>query len=181
MDNFVPRPLTHNDLNRMMLEHNNYRSSGGKEGQILNLTSYVVEDFNFSKQDLSGIDAYNSVFIRCKFTGCNLAYSHFSGSEFTDVDFSDAVFVKAELYDVKAEKTCFDRANLRCAEFMSAKLVDVSFRNADLGGGILSDSELTRTIFDGSNFGGAAVSDNQETDASWINVNGKRDTSQIAS
>jgi uncharacterized protein YjbI with pentapeptide repeats len=174
MSNFVPEPLSHAELNKMIMEHEIYcKSTEEKAGEMLNLTCFVIEDFDFSRKDLSSIDAYNSVFIRCKFTDCDLYHVSFSGSEFIDVDFSGAILVKAELYDVKATRTCFDRANLKRAEFMSAKLIDVSFRNADLGEGILSESELVRTIFDGANIVGAAVDNNKETDTSWVNVNGR--------
>ncbi len=175
MSDFVPRPLSHIELQKMILEHQKYRSSKGKEGKLIDLSDYVIEDFNFSGQDLNCINARISIFLRCKFTNCDLSGSYFSDSEFIDVDFSDAMLVKTELYDVKARNTCFDRANLRRAEFMGAELVDVSFRNADLGGGILTESELIRTIFDGANIAGAAVDENQETDTSWINVNGMRE------
>jgi uncharacterized protein YjbI with pentapeptide repeats len=173
MSDFVPKSLSHAELNEMLLKHKLYLVNQEKEeGEMLDLSGYIIEDYDFKKQDLSSIDARISVFTRCTFAGCDLYHVYFSGSEFIDVDFSDAVLVKAELYNVKAKNTCFDRANLRRAEFMSTQLVDVSFRNADLGDGVLSESELVRTVFDGANIVGAAVDDNKETDTSWVNVDG---------
>jgi uncharacterized protein YjbI with pentapeptide repeats len=173
MSDSISKFLSHADLNEMLSKHNLYLSSTAKEeGEIMNLTGYIIENFDFSGQDLSSINARISIFNRCKFICCDLCYTYFNGSEFIDVDFSDVVLVKAELYNVKVKNTCFDGSNLRRAEFMSTQLIDVSFRNADLGEGILSESELIRTIFDGENIVGAAIDENRETDTSWLNVNG---------
>jgi uncharacterized protein YjbI with pentapeptide repeats len=119
--------------------------------------------------DLSGISARVSIFIRCNFNNCDLYHSYFNGSEFTDVDFSDAILVKAELNEIKAKNTCFDRAKLCRAEFMYCKFTDVSFRDADLNSSIISDSELTRTCFDDADIEGSAIEDNKEDGTSWGN------------
>ena len=157
----------------MILEHEKYRSTERKEGKLINLDGYIIEDFDFSGQYLSGLSARMSQFNNCKFINCDLYHAYFSGSEFSGVDFSDSVLVKAELYEVKARQTRFDRANLRGAEFLDAKLEDVSFQNADLGGGILSGSELIRSSFYGANIEGAAVDENKEIDTNWVNVTGR--------
>jgi uncharacterized protein YjbI with pentapeptide repeats len=105
MSEFVPQLLSHAELQKMMSDHEVYHArQEGKNGKMLDLTCYIIKDFDFSNQNLVEIDAYNSIFIRCKFIGCDLYHSYFSGSEFIDVDFSDSILVKAELYKRVFEK-----------------------------------------------------------------------------
>jgi uncharacterized protein YjbI with pentapeptide repeats len=167
---FVRQAIDHAELLEMANAYHKYNISEGKEGHDIDLAGYLIEDFDFSGLDLTGLNGRISTFVRCKFNGCDLYYSYFNDSEFTDVDFSDAILVKAELCGIQANNTCFDRAKLVRAEFMECKFTDVSFRNADLNSSIISNSDLIRTCFDGADIEGSAIHDNNEEDTSWGNL-----------
>jgi uncharacterized protein YjbI with pentapeptide repeats len=167
---YMPQPLSHTEIQQMLDAHQKYFSSKREEGQKLDLTGYIIEGFDFSGLELPSLSARISIFIRCDFKNCNLYGAYFNGSEFTDVDFSDANLAKVEFNEIKAKKTCFDRAKLYQAEFMYCKFADVSFLNADLNSSIISDSELIRTCFGGADIEGAAIDNNKEDGTSWGNL-----------
>lgn len=174
MSTHIPIPLSHDELRRMLAEHERYNVSEGKEGQQADLSGYLVEDFDFSGLDLSDIlHARVSVFTRCRFVGCDLYGVSFSGSSAIGADFREAILVKAEFYEADVSGACFDGAKMVRAEFIEANLRGATFRHADLHNSTISKCDLTNAIFDGAELEYSALRDNKEEGASWINVKGR--------
>jgi uncharacterized protein YjbI with pentapeptide repeats len=151
MDNWAPEILSHDKLQEMLLKHDKGNDSNWAEGETIDLSGYIIEDFDFGSRSLVCIHARDSIFIRCNFTGCDFYGSYFNGSEFIDVDFSDTIWVKSELNCIKAKNTRFDRANLFRAELQNVKLVNVSFHNANLYCAFINRPELIETTFEAEN------------------------------
>ena len=95
-----PKFLTHDELNSIV---KTYRTFEGKHEQSSALSACIVEDFEFSGIDLSGVFAIGSTFIRCKFINCDLYSTIFDESKFTNVDFRGANLGKVEFYQVKTK------------------------------------------------------------------------------
>ena len=169
----MPIHLSHEKLYQMLLEHDTYNSSEGKNGELLNLSGYIIENFDFSGRDLSEINARMSIFLECKFICCDLYHSYFNNSSLIKADFRNSTLSKAELNEIDATDACFDSAKISSAEFMDSNLRQATFRHADLYDAIISDCDLTNTIFDDADVTGAAISDNQEDNTSWKNVKGR--------
>jgi uncharacterized protein YjbI with pentapeptide repeats len=154
-DDWTPEEiLSHDRLREMLLKHDRGNDSDWAEGETIDLSGYIIEDFDFGSRDLACINARGSIFIRCNFTGCDFYGSYFNDSEFIDVDFSDTCFVKAELNGMKAKNTRFDRANLFRAELQNVELVDVSFCGANLDHAFINRPKLIRTTFSEENRAG---------------------------
>jgi uncharacterized protein YjbI with pentapeptide repeats len=151
MDDWTPEILSHVQLREMLQEHDKGNDSNWEEGEKIDLSGYIIEDFDFSSRSLVCIAARYSIFIRCNFSGCDFYGSYFNNSEFIDVDFSDTILVKAELNCIKAKNTRFDRANLFRAELQDVTMVDVSFCDANLDRTFINRPELVRTTFDNAN------------------------------
>ena len=126
----------------MLLAHKQYGDSGGKTGEIIDLSGYTIENFSFNGLDLSSIDARVSVFKQCSFSECDLYGIHFNDSMLFDVDFRGANLRKSELHEANINQVCFDEANLSESEFIDAILCDTTFRSTDLVGCIITDCDL---------------------------------------
>lgn len=174
MSKHIPRLLSHDELQRMLEEHARFNATDGREGQQLDLSGYVIEDFDFSTHDVENlIHARGSVFTRCGFRGCDLYHVYFNDSKLIAADFRDAMLAKAEFHGVDASRACFDNAKMGSAEFIEANLSGAAFRNADLYSCIISNCDLTNAVFDDADLGDAAIRDNTESGTSWRNVKGR--------
>lgn len=164
--------LSHDSWHQILAAHNRYTESGGKEGQIADLSAYEIEDFDFSGLDLSSINARGSVFTRCRFIGCDLYGVNFNDSSLVSSDFRESNLGKVEFYNVDASGACFDNANMGSAEFYQANLRGATFHGTNLRGSSFSDCDLTNAIFNGANLEYASVTNNKEDRTSWADVKG---------
>jgi uncharacterized protein YjbI with pentapeptide repeats len=151
MNYWTPEILSHAELIEMLLKHDRGNNSNWAEGERIDLSGYIIEDFDFERRSFCCINARDSIFIRCNFIGCDFYGSYFNGSEFIDVDFSDTIWVKAELNGIIAQNTRFDRANFFRAELQYVKMLDVSFCDANLERAFIYKPELIRTNFEFKN------------------------------
>jgi uncharacterized protein YjbI with pentapeptide repeats len=172
MKEYEPKPLSNAELQSILESHKLYNESSGKEGQLANLSAYVIEDAEFSGLDLSEVQARGSIFIRCRFVDCLLYRVYFNNSSLISANFRGALLSKAEFFGANASGACFDYAKMNQAEFIEANLRNATFRNAELIGSIISECDLTGAIFDGANIEHAGIADNTEDGTSWVNVKG---------
>lgn len=166
--------LTYDKLKSILEKQSTYHISKGKQGKLADLSASIIEDFNFSKIDLSDIFAIGSVFIRCKFTECEFYTANLSESKFIAADFRGANLHKTEFYRVEAKDACFDSANCSGAEFDEANLTGATFRNANLGGASFVDCDLTNAIFDGARLTRLSTGGSNKWDnTSFLNIEGE--------
>ena len=169
-----PTLLNRESLCSMLEKQLAYQASEGKLGQRVDLSVYIIEDYDFSGIDLSSIFAIDSTFYRCKFVNCDLYSTIFTKSKFIEVDFTGANLGKTEFCRVKARNACFDNTNCGSAEFDEADLSGTTFRNANLNGASFVDCDLTNAIFDGAKLTWLSTGGNNKWDnTSFLNIEGE--------
>ena len=165
--------IDHESLRRLLEKHDLYKKSGGKSGEMVDLSCYLIEDYDFSGMNLSEIHARSSVFRRCRFVGAKLFGIHFNDSCIAESDLSEATLVKAELINTDARGACFNAANMCRAELVDTNLSGASFRGADLSCSTISGCDLSNTVFDGADLKSADLANNNEHKTSWVDVQGR--------
>lgn len=134
----VPKPLNHEELQRMIDDQIHVKKVEYGDGHDLNLavlddlSLYIISDFDFSRLNLSGIRAYKTTFHQCRFAGADLYHSFFDETVAPGADFQGAVMVKSVLTSADLRGANFDGANLIRAEFMHCDLRGATFHNVDL-------------------------------------------------
>lgn len=139
--------LEHNDLKEIIKKHILSKSSSN-EGELADLSSYVVRNFDFSNLDLSEIHACDSIFVNCKFTNCDLYGVDFSNSSLVGINFKGSMLGKSEFYEANLSIACFDNTDLNSAVFIRSNLRGATFRNADINHTSFTECDLTDTVFD---------------------------------
>jgi len=154
--------ISHGQMKQTLERHKLFIETDGGEGEQANLSAVQISGYDFSGLDLSGvIDARESTFDHCRFVGCDLYGLSFSGSSAHAADFSDAVLVKAEIYNANFSSARFDRANMVQAEIINTRLQRASFREARLRAAVITNCDLTDAIFDSADTEHAAITDNR--------------------
>ena len=143
----VPEPIDNDTLQRLVNEDLRYLHENPGADSTLELSLYIISDFDFSGLDLRGIHAQNTTFHRCRFVGTDFYGADFGGTKAPNADFRGAVLAKAEFYEADLSGANFDGANLIRTNFMDCDLRGATFRNADFSGGLVSDCNTEGATF----------------------------------
>ena len=144
----VPEALDNATLQRMMNEHMKEVDANNGEGTDLDLSLYIIANFDFSGLSLSGVHAYKTVFQECRFVGTDLYTADFSNTVAPGTDFRKAVLAKSVFYGANLSGANFDGANLMRAYFKHCDLRGTTFRDVDFSGGMISDCQMEGAIYD---------------------------------
>lgn len=143
----VPEPLDNETLQRMMDEHMHYVHAHGGSGPDIDLSLYIISDFDFSGLILCGMHAQRTTFQRCRFIGTDLYAADFNRTVAPGADFRRAILAKAVLNEADFSDANFDGANLASVDIMDCDLRRATFRNADFTGGLVSDCNTEGAVF----------------------------------
>lgn len=144
----IPEPLDNKTLQRMMDEHMRYVHAHDGASPGVDLSLYIISDFDFSGLILRGIHAYKTTFHRCRFVGTDFYYSDFSETAAPNADFREAILAKSVFSEANMRGANFDRANLIQTDFMECDLREATFRNVDFSGGMISDCQTEGAVYD---------------------------------
>lgn len=148
----VPEVLDNETLQRMMDEHTDYTKAHNGEGPDIDLSLYIISDFDFSGLNLRGMHAQRTTFHRCRFVGTDLYTADFGYTVAPGADFRRAVLAKAVFNEAELSGANFDGANLIRTNFMDCDLRGATFRNVDFSGGWASDCNLEGAVYDAQHF-----------------------------
>lgn len=143
----VSEHLDNETLQRMMDEHMRYVGAHGGSGPDIDLSLYIISDFDFSGLNLSGIHAQRTTFHRCQFVGTDLYSADFNRTIAPGADFRMAVLAKAVLNEADFSGANFDGANMASIDIMDCDLRGATFRDADFTGGLVSDCNTEGAVF----------------------------------
>lgn len=143
----VPEPIDNKTLQRLVDEDVRYLHDHPGADSTLELSLYIISDFNFSGLNLRGIHAQRTTFHQCRFVGTDLFGADFSGTVAPGADFRDAVLAKAEFYEADLSGANFDEANLIRVYLKRCNLRGATFRNADFTGGLVSECSTEGAVF----------------------------------
>jgi len=143
----VPEPLDNETLQRMMDEHMCYVHTHHGSGPDIDLSLYIISDFDFSGLNLIGMHAQRTTFHRCRFVGTDLYTADFGYTVAPGADFRGATLAKAVFYEADVSGANFDGANLIQTDFMDCDLRGATFRHADFTGGLVSDCNTEGAVF----------------------------------
>lgn len=135
--------MTQEELQETIEAHQDWLSSGGKEG--------IRADF--SGMDLSGQDLSDVDFRRAIFTATNL-----SDADLTDANLSEAWLEESNLRGADLTRTDFSHANLKGADLQDADMEDTVFSHADLSSVSLLRANVNDTKFNGADLSYAVLS-----------------------
>lgn len=144
----TPQPLDNKTLQHMMDEHMRYVHDHNGASPDVDLSLYIISDFDFSGLILRGIHAYKTTFYRCRFVGTDFYYSDFSETVAPGADFRGAILAKSVFSEADVSGANFDRANLVQTDFMDCDLRGATFRDVDFAGGMISDCRTEGAIYD---------------------------------
>lgn len=144
----VPEPIDNETLQRLVDEDVRYLRERPGADSTLELSLYIISDFDFSGLNLSGIHAQNTTFYRCRFVGTDLFGADFYGTVAPGADFRGAILAKSVFYEADVSDAIFDGANLIQTDFMDCDLRGATFRDVDFSGGIISDCQTEGAIYD---------------------------------
>jgi len=142
-----PETLDNETLQRMMDEHMRYVHAHHGSGPDIDLSLYIISDFDFSGLNLDGMHAYKTTFHRCRFVDTDLSTADFGYTVAPGADFRGATLVKAVFYGADVSGANFDGANLIQTDFMHCDLRGATFRDADFSGGLVSDCNTEGAVF----------------------------------
>ena len=111
------------------------------------LSLYIINGFDFSGLNLSGMHAYKTIFHQCRFVGADLYGADFDETVAQEADFRQATLAKAVFSGADLSGAKFDNANLIQTDFMNCNLKGATFRDADFSGGLVSDCNIEEAIF----------------------------------
>ncbi len=143
----VPEPIDNETLQRLVDEDLFYLHTHPGASSKLELSLYIISDFDFSGLKLYGIHAQRTTFHRCRFVGTDFYGADFDGTAAPGADFRGAGLAKAVFNEANLSGANFDGANCASADFMDCDLRGASFRNADFTGGLVSDCNTEGAVF----------------------------------
>ncbi len=143
----VPEPIDNDTLQRLVDKDLRYLRENPGASSNLQLSLYIISDFDFSGLNLSGIHAQNTTFHRCRFVGTDFYGADFDGTIALGADFRRAGLAKAVFNEANLSGANFDGANCASADFMNCDLRGATFLNVDFSGGILSDCNTEGAVF----------------------------------
>ena len=136
---------------------------------LSNLSSYVLNDINFSHSNLSGANLIDHNFSNCVFTGADLSRAYmedsvFDGNNFTDANLSHAFlsyssFKNAILDDINITGTPLDDIDLTGASLKDVNLSGASMARVQMPGMNLHKYDLHSTNLTDANLGGTNLSE----------------------
>ena len=144
----VPQHLDNKTLQRMMDEHMSYVNAHNGSGPDIDLSLYIISDFDFSSLILSGMHAYKTTFYRCRFVGTDLFGASFDETVAPSSNFQGAILAKSVFNEADFSGANFDDANLIRVSFTNCDLRRATFRNTDFSGGWVSECNMEGAIYD---------------------------------
>ena len=120
------------------------------------LQGHQAKDQTFTGLDLSDTAAFQSKWISCEFTNCDIQLSDFSGAYFENCQFNDCDLRLTSFRGAALRQTVFSRCNLRKSTFFGcAPLKDVEFNDCEMQHSFFNEASLFDTKFIRSNLHGA--------------------------
>ena len=154
--------LSSDQVKQKLTAHQSYLESKGREGQCLDLSHYVIENFQFDGLDLSEVVAQGARFKNCSFKRVNWSGGNLDSVSAQACSFDDAILVKAEFFEANLAQSTFVGANLNRAEFIECDLSSVNFENAQMAGAVVAESRLTGASFEGVQKDTASFDNNEQ-------------------
>jgi uncharacterized protein YjbI with pentapeptide repeats len=137
--------IAQEELDRILADHKQWRTTTGKEGQRAELTGADLTKVSLKGANLSGADLQ-----KAKLSGAHLSGADLSKANLRDADLSGADLSGAYLFD-----TDLSGANLKEADLKDAILNKANLKDADLSGADLKLAGLSRADLSKSNLEGA--------------------------
>jgi uncharacterized protein YjbI with pentapeptide repeats len=117
---------------RILVAHENWLTSGGKEGERASLAERDLRNHDLSGRNLKQADL----------RGCNLERANLAGADLTGSDLDHAVLDRAILTDAQISRARLTGASLRFADLSRATLTETDLTGAVLGQTVLHDVDL---------------------------------------
>ena len=137
--------------------HKEWAASIGRRGTQLCQSGLVFEDLDLSLQDLNGLEAPDSSFIRTILRGTDFYAGNLAGSRFKNIDLTGACLVKTNLDYTDFSGACLAGANMRRADLHEANFTGAILDGADLRGTYLIGTIFTGASMDNCDLTGASL------------------------
>jgi uncharacterized protein YjbI with pentapeptide repeats len=112
---------------------------------------------SFARASLSGAKFERAMLAGCDFDSAKLEGALLNGADLTGASLNSAVLTSAWLYDVKADNSLFELADLRKARSLKGSFRRASFRGAKLNQTSFHDSDLSGADLEGSDSAGVTL------------------------
>ncbi len=134
------------ELDRILADHKQWRTTSGKEGQRAELTGADLTRVKLNGANLSGADLQKAIL-----RGADLRGADLSRANLRDADLSEADLSGAYLFDTDLSGAVLKEANLKDAILNKANLRDADLSGANLGLAGLSKADLSKSNLRGAN------------------------------